>query len=161
MTLPLLYDNDTAEDFDYTTSIDNNTYNQIKIGFDNKETGLRDIYMARDTENIIKWGTLQYYDKANSVASAKEKAQKLLEWYNTKSKSLSMKNALGDIRIRAGSSFFIKLDIAETPVQKLMVAEKVKHTFKNGEHLMDLTLKGDIPMKYFTATNGTLIVNKE
>lgn len=161
MVLPLLYDNDTIEDFDYTTSIDSETYNQIKLGYDNKDTGKRDIYMTRDIDNIAKWGVLQYYDKVNKPEDAKNKAAKLLEWYNRKSKSLSIKNALGDIRIRSGSSFFVKLDIAETQVQKLMIAEKVKHTFKNDEHLMDITLRGDIPIKYFTETNSTIVFDSE
>ncbi|MVX64929.1 hydrolase [Clostridium chromiireducens] len=158
MWLPLLYDNDAAEDFEYITSIDTQTYNRIKVAYDNKETGKREIYMTEDSENISKWGVLQYYHKVDKPENAANMAKVLLELFNKKSKSLSLSNALGDIRVRAGSSFYIKLDIAETPVRKLMVVDKVKHKFNNGEHFMDLSLRGDIAIKYFTDTNGTVIV---
>ena len=65
MKLPLLYDNDTCEDFDYQSSIDSNTYNRIKIAYDNKDTGKREELMSEHGENINKWGVLQYYNKEN------------------------------------------------------------------------------------------------
>lgn len=157
MKLPLLYDNDTVEDFDYETSIDKNTYNQIRITYDNDETGVREVYMTQDSENINKWGVLQYCEKINKNINGKFAAEKALEWFNKKTNSLSVKNALGDIRVRAGSSIKVKFDIPETPIRKLMVVDKVKHTFKNGEHFMDMSLNGALPMKYFTGTKGIII----
>ena len=163
MKLPLLYDNDTAEDFDYMSSIDSNTYNKIKLTYDNENTGKRDVYIAQDTSNINKWGVLQFKgtEKANESIKTKDtegdskttttkvltidlkaKADALLGFYNKKTKSLSLKNALGDLRIRAGTSILVKLDLADTNVRRYMTVEKAKHTFKNGEHLMDLTLRG-------------------
>lgn len=157
MKLPLLYDNDTVEDFDYETSIDQNTYNQVRITYDNEETGKREVYMTRDSKNINKWGVLQFCDKIDKNINGKFASEKALEWFNKKSSSLTVKNALGDIRIRAGSSIKVKFDIPETPIRKLMVVDKVKHSFKNGEHLMDLSLNGAIPLKYFTGTKGIII----
>lgn len=143
MKLPLLYDKDTMEDFDYSSSIDNNTYNQIKLTFDNKDTGKRDVYIAKDTSHINKWGLLQYYDKLNVESLGQSKADGLLTLYNKPAKSLSIKNVLGDLRVRAGTSILIKLDdLEETNTIRYMVVEKAKHTFKDNEHLMDLTLKG-------------------
>ena len=157
MKLPLLYDNDTAEDFEYETSIDKNTYNQIRITYDNDETGKREVYMTQDSENINKWGILQFCDKINKNVNGKVAAEKALEWFNKKTNTLTIKNALGDIRVRAGSSIKVKLDIPETPIRKLMTVDRVKHTFKNGEHVMDMNLNGALPLKYFTGTKGIII----
>ncbi len=52
----LMIDEETGENYDYTSSIDDNTYNQIKLTYDNEETGIRDVFMAKSTENINKWG---------------------------------------------------------------------------------------------------------
>lgn len=147
MKLPLLYDNDTSEDFDYTSSIDSNTYNRIKIAYDNKETGKREIYTTEDSGNMSKWGVLQYYEKVTKVENAKSKGAALLYLYNKKSKDLTLKNAIGDLRVRAGVGIYVKLDLEYTQIEKCMLVEKAKHTFKNGEHFMDLTLKGDLYMK--------------
>lgn len=144
MKLPLLYDNDTAEDFDYTSSIDSNTYNRVKIAFDNKDTGKRDTLVSQSGENMNKWGVLQYYNKENENTFTQAKADALLKMYNQKTKSLSLKNAIGDLRVRAGASIVVKLDLADTNVNRFMTIEKAKHTFKNGEHLMDLTLRGGV-----------------
>ncbi|OOM82335.1 hypothetical protein CLPUN_03040 [Clostridium puniceum] len=142
MKLPLLYDKDTMEDYNYSSSIDNNTYNQVKLSFDNKDTGKRDIYMAKDSSNINKWGVLQYYDKLNVESLGQSKADGLLALYNKPAKSLSIKNVLGDLRVRAGTSILVKLDLDETDKIRYMVVEKAKHVFKDNEHLMDLTLRG-------------------
>lgn len=144
LKLPLLYDNDTAEDFDYQSSIDSNTYNKIKLAFDNKDTGKRDILISQSGENINKWGVLQYYNKENEKTFTQSKADALLKKYNQKTKSLSLKNAIGDLRVRAGTSILVKLDLADTNIMRYMMVEKAKHTFKNKEHLMDLTLRGGV-----------------
>ena len=36
MKLDLLVDSETAENYDYTSSIDSNTYNKVKLFYDNK-----------------------------------------------------------------------------------------------------------------------------
>ena len=46
MAYNLLINENTAEDYSYTCSIDRETYNQIKLVFDNEETGKRDVYMT-------------------------------------------------------------------------------------------------------------------
>lgn len=142
MKLPLLYDNDTVEDFDYQSSIDSNTYNKIKLVYDNKDK--REEYTSKDVSNISKWGVLQYYNKENANTGIQAKADALLGLYNHKTKNLSLKNAIGDWRVRAGSSIIVKLDLKETNVRRYMVVEKAKHTFNNGEHFMDLSLKGGV-----------------
>lgn len=143
MKTDLLIDAETGENFTYESSIDEQTYNQIKIVYDNEETGKRDVYMARDLENIGKWGVLQYYEKANTDAGLAEKAGALLQLYNEKTRSLKISGAIGDLHVRAGSSVGVMLDLGDISVRSLMICEKVKHTFKNDYHTMDLTLRGN------------------
>ena len=144
MKIPLMYDKDTLEDFDYTSSIDSNTYNQVKLTYDNKDSGKREVYMSKDSNNINKWGVLQYTEKIDDKVDGKAKADKLLSQYNKKTKTLSIKNCLGDIRVQGGFSIMVNLDLVDTQVKNWMVVEKAKHTFKDNEHLMDLTLRGGL-----------------
>lgn len=142
LKLGLVIDAETGENYDYTSSIDNETYNKIKVIYDNKDTGKREIYITKDSNNINNWGVLQYFEKLNSNENAQAKADALLQLYNRKTRKLQIKNAIGDIRVRGGSSVIVQLDLGDLKVQNFMIVEKVKHNFKNGEHFMDLTLIG-------------------
>ncbi|NLK38382.1 MAG: hydrolase [Epulopiscium sp.] len=142
MKLDIILNNESAEDFDYTSSIDGETYNQIKIAYDNKETGIRDAFVSKDSGNIEKWGVLQYYEKANSDIGLQQKVNALLELYNHKTRQLSIKNAIGSVKVRAGCSVGLTLGLGDINVNHYFICEKVTHTFKAGMHLMDLELRG-------------------
>ena len=139
----LMIDEDTGENFEYTSSIDNNTYNKIKLYRDDTESGKRQIYgIMQDSTNINKWGVLQYCDTVSEGENGEAKAEALLSLYNKKTRNLRITNAFGDVRVRAGSMLVVNLDLGERKVENFMLVEKVKHIFKNGEHFMDLTLRG-------------------
>lgn len=142
MKVPLLIDEETGQNFDYTSSIDSQTYNQIKLTRENKDTAKRDVYITKDTEHINEWGVLQYYETLQEGENGQAKAEALLNLYNTKTRNLSIKEAFGDIRIRAGTAPLIRFDLGEVKLNNFMVCDRVKHSFKNGEHTMDLTLRG-------------------
>lgn len=142
MQLNLLIDEETGENFDYETSIDGDTYNQIKLYFDNEDSGQRDVFIAKDSNNIAKWGILQYYESIEEGEDGKSKADALLQLYNVKARKLSIKNALGDVRVRAGSMVPVLLDLGDIKVQNMMLVETCKHTFKDNEHMMELKLRG-------------------
>ncbi|MEF2641443.1 MAG: hydrolase [Clostridia bacterium] len=142
MKVGLVIDEETGENYDYESSIDSDTYNQIKLTYDNSETGKREIYMAKDSSNIEKWGVLQYFDTIDEKTNGAVKARALLDLYNQKTRSLQIKNALGDVRVRGGSLIIVNLDLGDVKLKNFMLVEKAKHTFKNNEHFMDLTLVG-------------------
>lgn len=133
---------DTAGDYDYSSSIDGDTYNQVKVAIDNEKTGKRDIYIAKHSENINAWGVLQYYHKAEKDDNGQAVADSLLLQYNRKTKKLSIKNAIGDVRVRAGCLFPVFLNLGEKKLSNYMLVEKVSHTWEGNKYLMDLTLKG-------------------
>ena len=138
----LLIDEETGENFEYTSSIDSDTYNKIKLTFDNEDTGKREVYIAKDTSHINEWGVLQYFDTLSKGENGQAKADALLKLYNAKTRNLRITNAVGDVRVRAGSMVAVKLDLGDVKVSNFMLVEKVKHTFKLDEHFMDLTLRG-------------------
>jgi len=142
MKVGLVIDEETGENYDYESSIDADTYNQIKLTYDNSKTGKREIYIAKDSSNIERWGVLQYFDTIDEKTNGAVKARALLDLYNQKTRSLEIKNALGDIRVRGGSLIIVNLDLGDIKIKTFMLVEKAKHKFKNGEHFMDLTLRG-------------------
>lgn len=142
MKVGIVIDEETGQNFDYESSIDSDTYNQIKLTYDNSETGKREVYMAKDTSNINKWGILQFFDTIDEKTNGAVKARALLDLYNQKTRNLQIKDAIGDIRVRGGSLVIVNLDLGDVKLQNFMLVEKATHKFKNGEHFMDLTLKG-------------------
>lgn len=154
MKLDTLLDKDLIEDFDYSSSIDSSTYNKVKLSKENKKAGTREIYIAQDSSKINSWGVLQYFENIDENIDGKEKADALLKLYNHKVKSLNVKNVLGDIRVRAGCLLAISLDLGDMKLQNYMLVDKVKHTFTNDEHLMDLTLVGGEFVSTLASSSG-------
>lgn len=142
MRLDLLIDEETGENFDYTSSIDSETYNKVKLVYENEKSGKRDVYIAQDSKNINSWGVLQHFDTLQEGENGKAKADALLTLYNRKTRNLTITNALGDTRVRAGSMVVVQLNLGDIKTNNLMLVEKCKHKFRNDEHLMDLTLRG-------------------
>lgn len=138
----LMIDEETGQNFDYTSSIDDATYNRVKLTYDNDETGVREVYVAQSGENVNKWGILQYFDTLQKGENGQAKADALLKLYNQKTRKLVVKKAFGDYRVRAGSMVVINLGLGDINVKNFMLVEKCVHTFNESEHWMDLTLRG-------------------
>ncbi|MDF2592913.1 MAG: hydrolase [Clostridia bacterium] len=143
MRLDLVVGAKTAENFSYQSSIEGSTYNKIKLSYPNENTGKEDIYITQDSNNMNTWGVLQYFDTIDEKTNGRAKADALLKLYNKKTKNLSISNAIGDLRVRGGSGLIIYLkDLEGVDILSYMLVERVKHTFKNNEHMMELTLRG-------------------
>ena len=142
MKLDILIDASNAEDFDYESSIDKETYNQIKLTFGDEDAGEREIYMARDSSKISEWGVLQYHEKLQEGEDGKTKADALLNLYNKKTRSLKINEAFGDVRCRAGTMVVVQLYLGDITVSSYFLVEKASHTFNNNQHTMSLNLRG-------------------
>lgn len=138
----LMIDEETGENFEYTSSIDSDTYNKVKLTYDNEDTGKREVYIAQDSRHMNDWGILQYYDTLSKGENGKAKADALLKLYNSKTKQLKITKAIGDTRVRAGSMVVVNLDLGDIRLKNFMLVERVTHTFRLDEHFMDLTLRG-------------------
>lgn len=138
----LMLSEETGENFDYSSSIDDQTYNKIKLTYENDSTGKRDVYIAQSSENMNAWGVLQYFDKLNKGENGQAKADGLLQLYNQKTRKLKLTKQFGDNRVRAGSLVVVNLNLGDTSLKNFMLVEKCKHTWNHGEHWMELTLRG-------------------
>jgi len=122
-------DESLTYDFEYEKSVDDNFYNQIKIVSDNETTGKRDVYITRDSGSIAKYGLLQYFevlDKNYNPAQAKAKADALLRLYNREVETLEL-SCLGDVRVRAGTSFFGQIE--DIDLDRRLIVRSVTHKF--------------------------------
>ena len=145
MLLPIWIDENTAQEYSYASSIDNEVYDRVKLAYDNGETGEREIYVTNDTASQGRWGVLQYYAKLDSALSSADmqtKAKVLLDYYNVKQRELSIKKVFGDVRARAGASVAVGMGLGDINISNYMCIEKARHTFSFGLHTMDLTLSG-------------------
>lgn len=138
----LLIDEESGENYEYSSSIDSDTYNKIKLTYDNEDAGKREVYIAQDGSNINSWGVLQYFDTLKEGENGQAKANALLKLYNAKTRKLRITKAFGDCNARAGSMIAVRLDLGDMTVNNFMLVEKAVHTFNLDEHFMDLTLKG-------------------
>ena len=145
LLLPLYIDEDTAQGYSYTSSIDSDVYNRIKLAWDNDETGVREVHVMNNTASQSKWGTLQYYEKldnALNTADLQTKAKALMKYYNVIHRELTMQKVFGDVRARAGTSVCVGMGLGDINIKNYMCVEKAKHTFSNGLYTMDLYLSG-------------------
>lgn len=129
-----------ATGFEYTTSIDDETYNYIKIVRPNESTGRADVYVYNDENNIGLWGMLQLYhqvDKDTNEAQIRELGHQLLNYHNKVWDTLNI-DCLGILGLIAGNTIAVELDdLGET---MRLIVDKCTHTFKDGKHTMSLEL---------------------
>lgn len=141
MRLPLVIgDESLAYEYKYGQSIDENTFNLIKITKENETTGKRDVYIAQDSSSFLKWGVLQYYETADKKANEeqiKNKVNALLRLLNSETKTLTIE-ALGDTRVRAGTG--ILANIEELKINQYLIVKSCRHSFKQNIHKMSLEL---------------------
>ena len=142
MKTNLLIDMEAAENFSYSSSIDDATYNKIKLAFNNEKTGKRELYVAQDGDKMNLWGVLQYFEELQGATGAAVKADALLKLYDQKTRNLTIKNAFGDVRVRGGCAVMVSLNLGDIIANQFLVVDKVTHTFEKGSHFMDLTLIG-------------------
>lgn len=142
MKLDLIVGDDSLMyDYQVSRSIDSDTYNQIKLYKDNKNTGKREIYMAKDSVNIKRWGVLQLYqsvDEEMNKAQISELLNSLAKLKNRETKTLKV-NAIGDIGIRAGMR--VRIVISKYGVDQALLVDECSHDFAGTEHTMTLDLR--------------------
>ena len=142
MKLNLLIDEETGEIFSYESSIDEQTYNKIKLAYNDEKTGKRELFIAQDGAKMNQWGVLQYFEEVQTKTGASAKADALLKLYDQKTRKLTIQNAFGDVRVRAGSAVVVALNLGDIVTNNYMVVNKVTHTFRGDEHMMELDLIG-------------------
>jgi hypothetical protein len=142
MKTDLVIDVDVIPSFNYSSSIDDDTYNAIKLTYNNTETSTRDLYIAQDAETQKRWGLLQYTEKLEDPSVGVQKANDLLGMLNRKTRTLSIPDTFGRADIRAGCAVAVKLNLGDTVLQNYLVVKRVVHKVTENVHTMTLTLIG-------------------
>lgn len=140
MIIPIIITDSNSCDFSYESSIDSETYNKIRLVYEDEDAGISVPYEVEDKETQATWGILQYYDTLKEGENGLYKANVLLSLYNRKTRQLSIEGVFGDIRVRAGCSVLVRMDLGELSTDTFMIVNKCTHNFNNDEHLMDLEL---------------------
>lgn len=136
-----LITSDTAENFDYSSSIDDETYNSVILYYKGDDEKIQ-LFTASNSESIDRWGTLRYFEEVKNPTIGQNKADSLLKLYDRKTRELKVTGAFGDISVRGGTLIPIKLDLGDVITNNFMVVEKVTHNFNSDHYTMDLTLEG-------------------
>lgn len=142
MVSNVLIDDETAENYTYSSSIDEETYNKIVLYYVDEETKVFMPYSAKDDTSIQKWGLLQYFEEVSNPSIGQNKADALLKLYNKKTRQLQINDAFGCVSVRAGSLIPVKLHTADGSINHYLLVEKVTHKFEDNHYTMDLILNG-------------------
>lgn len=132
---------DTAENFDYSSSIDDETYNSIVLYYKADDERIQ-LFTASSNSTISQWGLLRYFEEVKNPTIGQNKANSLLKLYNKKSRELKVKDAFGDVTVRGGTLIPVKLNLGDVKTNNFMMVEKVTHKFDKDHYTMDLTLEG-------------------
>ena len=137
-------------EYSFTSSIDDDTFNLVKLIKENKDTNKREVYIVKDSSTIARWGTLQYFEKMDENANAaqiQQRAEMILKLKNRKTKALKLGNVLGDVRVFAGSGIVLsiqKLANKGINLNKYFMVTEATHSFSNDLHTMSLGMQVSI-----------------
>lgn len=142
MKIDLVVSDNNSINFDYTSTIDQETYNQIKLVYEDTENGKREVFIEKDSKHINQWGLLQKFDTVKKGEDGVAKAQALLSLHNQVQRKLKMSGVVGNTAIRGGTMLVIKLNLGDFETSKYMIVDSCKHKFKKDEYFVDLNLFG-------------------
>lgn len=136
-------------DYTYTTDIDTQTYNSVKLARPNETTGRADVFVAQDSDTIAQWGLLRLYqtvDEALNDAQVKARAVASLQYYNQRLRTLKF-TSLG-VPLRAGQMLLMKVPgLGDINLDQYVLVEQVSHTYKfsdthrNYDHEMSVEIR--------------------
>lgn len=138
-------DGSLLNNFDYESSIDDDTYNQVQLIKENKETKKRERFIVKDSNSIKNWGMLQYFEKVDENANAAQiqaKGEMLLKLKNRVTKTLKI-NSLGSLKVAAGSGIVLsisKLSKEGISDNQYFMVRNCTHEFENNLHTMQLDM---------------------
>lgn len=139
-------DEGTGIGYDYTIGIDRNTFNQVKVGYEDSGAGARKWGIAYDQELIDKWGVLQYYQLLRNKLEQPElekRAEQQLRLVAKPTRDVSL-SCFGDFRISAGCGVSLALPKVQAfkGLNRFYVTS-CEHHISCDLHTMDLTLAID------------------
>jgi len=152
-----IYSNtDNIFSYSFESTIDEDTYNQIKIYQENRENKKgkavksggkvvsRDYALAENPSTKALWGTLQYCEKSDkrlNPAQLQIYAETILSQKNRAIPKLSL-TTQGNLKVSSGSQVFIYIDKVQEKItdRNGFLVTACTHKFENNEHTMSMTL---------------------
>lgn len=142
MRVNILLAADCIGGYEYVTSIDEKTYNRVKVIYEDKRKGLRKEFVAEDGGKIADWGVLQLVSKnADAKQQTYSRARELLQLYRQRRESLLVLQAPGNIMVRGGSMVGVRLNLGEQLVDCWALVKRAEHLIEQGNCLMNLSLE--------------------
>ncbi|MDR1754241.1 MAG: hydrolase [Eubacterium sp.] len=141
MALNILISEDNARALDYSLSIDENTFNNVKTFYLDRKTGSFQTYFAKDDQTDEEWGKLLYLHELQEDENGLATAESLLRLYNSPTEELKVKGCFGHTGVRAGSRVIVSLNTGNKIMNGYMRVNYCEHAFLNNEHTMNLELK--------------------
>ena len=133
--------------YSYSRSIDQNTYNRVKLVRPNAKTGKAETYVYQDGDTQKKWGVLQLYkvvDENMNAAQIEQTGQVYLAYYNKIWETLKLSKIIGYTPLRAGwivPVLLSDIDVSLAGRPVMFLCEKVTHTLQDETHLMSIEVK--------------------
>lgn len=141
-------DGSLVREYTFEEDIDADTFNKIKLARPDKTTGGAYVVETKPTKNVTdsyaQWGVLQKYVVVDANMTNQQMADQLgvyQQYYDRAIKSLTV-DALGISGVRAGSLVMVDIqDLGDFNPSKIMMVDRVKHTWENSDHQMNLDIR--------------------
>ena len=125
--------------YQYEISIDNDTYNTVKIVQEDEETGRLGVWIEFDSDNQKRWGKLQRLNVAAqgmNDAEIRSRASMLMEYHNRPTKTMRL-TGIGStdvdaLSLRAGSGFTLALN--DLGINESMWITNATHSINDDYH---------------------------
>lgn len=146
---------ENMQDYDYTSSIDGDTYNMVSVMVKFKNNTQKE-HLFADDKSVKRYGMLQFLEVIDDKTNPAERAKTRLAQYNKVQRTLSLKGLFGDVDIRGGSIIYVYIPyIGEIHANEAMMVEKVTHYFDENEHFMDVTVVNNRFSESISSGNGS------
>ena len=122
---------------------DYETLKKAKISYEGINDILKFSNIRMDTE------TVKELDNAVNIANTLSKV------YAQKRRTLKISGVIGDLRVRAGCSIGVRLNLGDIITNKLFFVERVVHHFEHDRHYMDLDFYDSGVWRIDDSTTGT------
>lgn len=147
--VPLVINEEGCANFDYTSSIDRDTYNQYVIYHDKSEgkascggcSAKSGMLGDFDPTFTKMWGVLQYHEKVADDINLEQYGATILKDKTRPTRHLSVSDVIGHLHVRAGTFVPVQFKLGDLDVNyQPMRCDTVTHRFTDRYHLMDITL---------------------
>lgn len=138
----LLIGGNSGIELSFSSSVDKGAYSRVKLFYNNKKSGRREVYTSENKENAQRWGVLQYTASLKDGENGQAKAEELLKLYGGRNIRAEVKGAFGDPDFRAGCIGAVSPNIGIADKLCYMSAERVIHRFSSEGHFMDIVFSG-------------------